>query len=129
MSGESGAGKTETNKYAMRYLAWRSRAGGGTAAAGGAGGDLAGAILQSNPVLEAFGNAKTVRNHNSSRFGKFVRIFFDAKGGVAGAALTTYLLEKSRDARERDFRAQLPRLLFAARRRVGRRARGAMARR
>ena len=90
VSGESGAGKTETNKYAMRYLAWRSRAGSDTM------NDLSAPLLRAGPVLEAMGNAKTVRNHNSSRFGKFVRIFFDAKGGVAGAALTTYLLEKSR---------------------------------
>ena len=90
VSGESGAGKTETNKYLMRYLAWRSRGGKG----GGA--DLATAILQSNPILEAFGNAKTGRNNNSSRFGKFIRIYFDPKGGVGGAVMATYLLEKSR---------------------------------
>ena len=91
VSGESGAGKTETNKHLMRYLAWRSRAG------GGASDDLANAILQSNPILEAFGNAKTGRNNNSSRFGKFIRIHFDPKGGaVGGAVMSTYLLEKSR---------------------------------
>ena len=94
VSGESGAGKTETNKHLMRYLAWRSRArsGGGEAA----GDDLAEAVLRTNPILEAFGNAKTGRNANSSRFGKFLRIGVDAKGAVAGAAICTYLLEKSR---------------------------------
>jgi hypothetical protein len=90
VSGESGAGKTETNKYMMRYLAWRSRAGRDK------GDDLAEAILQSNPILEAFGNAKTGRNNNSSRFGKFVKVSFDGKGVVAGAVMVTYLLEKSR---------------------------------
>ena len=92
VSGESGAGKTETNKYLMRYLAWRSRMDKG----GGVAGDLASAILQSNPILEGFGNAKTGRNNNSSRFGKFIKIFFDPKGGVGGATIATYLLEKSR---------------------------------
>ena len=75
----------------MRYLAWRSRAGGG-----GGGDDLAEAILSTNPILEAFANAKTGRNNNSSRFGKFIKISFDGKGVVAGAVMTTYLLEKSR---------------------------------
>merc|ERR1719181_1245149 len=93
VSGESGAGKTETNKYLMRYLAWRSRNGNASA---GVSGDLATAILQSNPILEGFGNAKTGRNNNSSRFGKFIRIYFDPKGGVGGAIMATYLLEKSR---------------------------------
>ena len=87
VSGESGAGKTEANKYLMRYLAWRSRPGGsgGSGVGGGVGGDLATAILQSNPILEGFGNAKTGRNNNSSRFGKFIRIYFDAKNGGVGA--------------------------------------------
>ena len=92
VSGESGAGKTETNKYLMRYLAWRSRVDKG----GGVAGDLATAILQSNPVLEAFGNAKTSRNNNSSRFGKFIKILIDPKGTITGASLASYLLEKSR---------------------------------
>ena len=111
VSGESGAGKTETNKYLMRYLAWRSRGGkGGGGGGGGAmAGDLATAILQSNPILEAFGNAKTGRNNNSSRFGKFIRIYFDPKGGVGGAVMATYLLEKSRTvfqgANERNYHA------------------------
>ena len=89
VSGESGAGKTETNKHLMQYLAWRSRSGGGVST-------LAEAILQSNPVLEAFGNAKTSRNNNSSRFGKFVKILIDEGGLIVGARMASYLLEKSR---------------------------------
>ena len=89
VSGESGAGKTETNKHLMQYLAWRSRSSGGVEA-------LAEAILQSNPVLEAFGNAKTSRNNNSSRFGKFIKILIDGKGAITGARMASYLLEKSR---------------------------------
>ena len=58
--------------------------------------DLATTLLQSNPVLEAFGNAKTARNNNSSRFGKFTKIHFDKHGLVAGATIQSYLLERSR---------------------------------
>ncbi|XP_074590120.1 myosin-6-like isoform X2 [Curcuma longa] len=90
VSGESGAGKTESTKMIMRYLAFM----GGRAATGGR--TVEQQVLQSNPVLEAFGNAKTVRNNNSSRFGKFVEIQFDERGRISGAAIRTYLLERSR---------------------------------
>ncbi|EEE58043.1 hypothetical protein OsJ_08875 [Oryza sativa Japonica Group] len=90
VSGESGAGKTESTKMIMRYLAYM----GGKAAAEGR--TVEKQVLQSNPVLEAFGNAKTVRNNNSSRFGKFVEIQFDQNGRISGAAVRTYLLERSR---------------------------------
>lgn len=84
ISGESGTGKTETAKIAMQYLA----------AQGGRGvGDK---ILQTNPILESFGNAKTLRNDNSSRFGKLIDIHFDGTGKVGGAHIQTCLLEKSR---------------------------------
>ncbi|KAK9083352.1 hypothetical protein Scep_029823 [Stephania cephalantha] len=90
VSGESGSGKTETTKMLMCYLA-------------NLGGRVANErrtveqqVLESNPVLEAFGNAKTVRNDNSSRFGKFVEIQFDGHGRISGAAIRTYLLERSR---------------------------------
>jgi len=135
ISGESGAGKTESAKLVMQYLAARAAPAGGAGGAeaaegrkrrGGAGGHhrlladasaaAAGAsgeahaapfdpgaavpieeqVLESNPLLEAFGNAKTVRNDNSSRFGKFVEIAFDVAGRVAGASISTYLLERSR---------------------------------
>ncbi|KAH9626894.1 hypothetical protein KSS87_002294 [Heliosperma pusillum] len=90
VSGESGAGKTETTKMLMGYLAYL----GGRADTEGR--TVEQQVLESNPVLEAFGNAKTVRNNNSSRFGKFVEIQFDMKGRISGAAIRTYLLERSR---------------------------------
>ncbi|KAL6614620.1 hypothetical protein ACP70R_036890 [Stipagrostis hirtigluma subsp. patula] len=90
VSGESGAGKTETTKLLMRYLAYM----GGRSGTGGR--TVEQQVLESNPVLEAFGNAKTVRNNNSSRFGKFVEIQFDKSGKISGAAIRTYLLERSR---------------------------------
>ncbi|CAN1340153.1 XI-K [Linum perenne] len=90
VSGESGAGKTETTKMLMQYLAYL----GGRS--GVEGRTVEQQVLESNPVLEAFGNAKTVRNNNSSRFGKFVEIQFDKNGRISGAAIRTYLLERSR---------------------------------
>jgi len=87
VSGESGAGKTEVNKQCMNYLVWR---------ACDETSDLANRILESNPVLEGLGNAKTVRNNNSSRFGKFVTMRFDEKNRLVGAEVQTFLLEKSR---------------------------------
>jgi myosin heavy subunit len=94
MSGESGAGKTETTKHLMRYLAFRSES--VSSKSTGKLGELADAILSTNPLLESFGNAKTVRNNNSSRFGKMMRLHFEPGGSVAGAFIKTYLLEKSR---------------------------------
>ena len=87
VSGESGAGKTEVNKQCMNYLTWRASA---------EHSDLATRILQSNPILEALGNAKTVRNNNSSRFGKYVTMRFSEKHEITGAQVQTFLLEKSR---------------------------------
>jgi myosin-5 len=98
VSGESGAGKTETSKLIMKYLAYM---GGFMEAAtrrssGSGGRSVEEQVLESNPLLEAFGNAKTVRNNNSSRFGKYVEINFNNQGAISGAAIRTYLLERSR---------------------------------
>eukprot|EP01027_Heterolobosea_sp_BB2_P019756 GEZU01027812.1.p1 GENE.GEZU01027812.1~~GEZU01027812.1.p1 ORF type:complete len:1956 (-),score=1147.30 GEZU01027812.1:298-6141(-) len=99
ITGESGAGKTENTKKVIQYLT--SIAGHST------GGSLEQQILRCNPVMEAFGNAKTTRNNNSSRFGKFIEIQFNAAGYIAGCSIQTYLLEKSRvvsqGERERNF--------------------------
>eukprot|EP00041_Stephanoeca_diplocostata_P021488 m.501112 g.501112 ORF g.501112 m.501112 type:complete len:1227 (-) comp21837_c1_seq4:181-3861(-) len=88
-SGESGAGKTESTKHLLRYLT-DSYGGGGDVA------DLESRILAANPLLESFGNAKTTRNNNSSRFGKFVELHFNRNYKVIGAHILHYLLEKSR---------------------------------
>ncbi|XP_042045753.1 myosin-6-like [Salvia splendens] len=92
VSGESGAGKTESTKSLMTYLAYM----GGSVGVEGGKRTVEQQVLESSPVLEAFGNAKTVRNNNSSRFGKFVEIQFNNRGRISGAAIRTYLLERSR---------------------------------
>ncbi|KAF2974157.1 hypothetical protein EK904_003116 [Melospiza melodia maxima] len=97
-SSQSGAGKTVNTKRVIQYFAVIAAIGDrGKKEAGAPGkGTLEDQIIQANPALEAFGNAKTVRNDNSSRFGKFIRIHFGATGKLASADIETYLLEKSR---------------------------------
>jgi len=97
-TGESGAGKTENTKKVIQYLAAVASHKSSTGRA--AHGELEKQLLQCNPLLEAFGNAKTVKNDNSSRFGKFIRINFDSSGFIAGANIETYLLEKARVIRQ-----------------------------
>ncbi|KAG5182130.1 P-loop containing nucleoside triphosphate hydrolase protein [Tribonema minus] len=91
ISGESGAGKTETTKYLLQYLSVRAGDGGSGGSVG-----VAEAVVQQNPVMEAFANAKTSRNNNSSRFGKYIKVELGGEGGVCGGHVTTYLLEKMR---------------------------------
>ncbi|XP_055103717.1 unconventional myosin-Ia [Symphalangus syndactylus] len=89
ITGESGSGKTEASKLVMSYVA-------AVCGKGEQVNSVKEQLLQSNPVLEAFGNAKTIRNNNSSRFGKYMDIEFDFKGSPLGGVITNYLLEKSR---------------------------------
>uniref|UniRef100_A0A672HNQ1 Myosin, heavy chain b n=1 Tax=Salarias fasciatus TaxID=181472 RepID=A0A672HNQ1_SALFA len=100
ITGESGAGKTVNTKRVIQYFATIAAIGAKKAeqpaATGKIQGSLEDQIVAANPLLEAYGNAKTVRNDNSSRFGKFIRIHFGTSGKLASADIETYLLEKSR---------------------------------
>jgi len=99
VSGESGAGKTVSAKYIMRYFATREspdQPGTRTKRGAEAMSETEEQILATNPIMEAFGNAKTTRNDNSSRFGKYIEIMFDKKTNIIGAKIRTYLLERSR---------------------------------
>uniref|UniRef100_A0A671PC75 Myosin-9 n=1 Tax=Sinocyclocheilus anshuiensis TaxID=1608454 RepID=A0A671PC75_9TELE len=105
MMGESGAGKTENTKKVIQYLAHvasshKTKKDQFNPPRHFKDGELEKQLLQANPILEAFGNAKTVKNDNSSRFGKFIRINFDVNGYIVGANIETYLLEKSRAIRQ-----------------------------
>ena len=94
ISGESGAGKTETAKLLLTYLA--AAASGTSAGSADSRGALQGAVMATNPIMESYGCAKTVRNDNSSRFGKLVLLKFTKTGRLEAASMQTYLLEKSR---------------------------------
>ncbi|CAG9830707.1 unnamed protein product [Diabrotica balteata] len=96
ITGESGAGKTENTKKVIAYFATVGASTKKDADPNAKKSNLEDQVVQTNPVLEAFGNAKTVRNDNSSRFGKFIRIHFGPTGKLAGADIETYLLEKAR---------------------------------
>ena len=99
ISGESGAGKTETMKLALQFIAEVSAKASKTARVAESGDkeeSLEQQILKSNPVMEAFGNAKTTRNNNSSRFGKWTEIMLSPTGAIVGGSIINYLLEKSR---------------------------------
>lgn len=91
VTGESGAGKTENTKKVIQYLSLILLTPDNQITD-----DIHNKILQANPILESFGNAKTIKNNNSSRFGKFVKIFFSPLGLISGATIDYYLLEKSR---------------------------------
>ncbi|XP_041077286.1 myosin-10-like isoform X2 [Polyodon spathula] len=108
-TGESGAGKTENTKKVIQYLAHVASSHKGrkdhnipleSPKPVKLQGELERQLLQANPILESFGNGKTVKNDNSSRFGKFIRINFDVTGYIVGANIETYLLEKSRAIRQ-----------------------------
>jgi myosin heavy subunit len=101
ISGESGSGKTEATKIIMQFLSSVSQQScrKGEASAGDAAANLEERVLRANPLLESFGNAKTLRNDNSSRFGKFIALQFDSSGRIAGATITNYLLERTRVVR------------------------------
>ena len=96
ISGESGAGKTESTKIVLRYLTALGNDRSEGSVFDVSTGSIMDQILQSNPILEAFGNARTLRNDNSSRFGKYIQLHFNRRGNLTGGVISTYLLEKVR---------------------------------
>ncbi|GMH49336.1 hypothetical protein TrVE_jg1382, partial [Triparma verrucosa] len=96
ISGESGAGKTEATKLIMQYLATVTSTGEAATK------DLSTRVLSANPLLESFGNARTLRNDNSSRFGKFIKIQFSTHRKIVGATISNYLLEKTRICKQEE---------------------------
>lgn len=102
-SGESGSGKTESTKTAIQYLTFISSSRHGSKSIN----EIENQLLNASPILEAFGNACTIHNTNSSRFGKFISIYFDSSGCISSAKINDYLMEKSRvvfpDAKERTY--------------------------
>jgi len=98
ITGESGAGKTENTKKVISYLAMVASSGKKT----GKKVSLEDQIVATNPILESYGNAKTSRNDNSSRFGKFIRIHFTTSGKLCGCDIESYLLEKSRITQQQE---------------------------
>ncbi|XP_018581220.1 unconventional myosin-X-like [Scleropages formosus] len=99
ISGESGAGKTESTKLLLQFLSVMSQNSAGTPPSERST-RVEQAIVQSSPIMEAFGNAKTVYNNNSSRFGKFIQLHFSQNGNIQGGSIIDYLLEKNRVARQ-----------------------------
>merc|ERR1719336_2450376 len=99
ITGESGAGKTENTKKVISYLAAVAAP---KKASSAKKVSLEDQIVATNPILESYGNAKTSRNDNSSRFGKFIRIHFNAAGKLAGCDIESYLLEKSRITQQQE---------------------------
>lgn len=96
VSGESGAGKTVSAKFVMKYLAHIAGSKISRRSSSSDSPGIESRVLASNPIMESIGNAKTIRNDNSSRFGKFIQINFAEDFSIAGAEMKTYLLEKSR---------------------------------
>merc|ERR1712158_241134 len=102
ITGESGAGKTENTKKVITYLAMVATGAGGAAKKETKKVSLEDQIVATNPILESYGNAKTSRNDNSSRFGKFIRIHFTNSGKLCGCDIESYLLEKSRITQQQE---------------------------
>ena len=100
VNGESGSGKTETTKYILHYLAQVSASVSGNVNPTTSSGDIESKVIASNPITESFGNAKTSRNDNSSRFGKYIELLYTADGYIEGAKIRTYLLETVRVVRQ-----------------------------
>ncbi len=106
ISGESGSGKTEATKFILSYLVNRTNdnapSSTSSSSSGGSTANIHKRIIDANPIMESFGNAKTIRNNNSSRFGKLFQVQYDKAGSIVGATIVKFLLEKSRVVAQND---------------------------